>query len=101
MKAEWLLLLIPIGMLILWAVWFRFTTWLYNKKYKPENDKGRRPTANLGFPEARNRRIEKTDLFVPRPSELEDRGELQIPTPSSITENSSGFRGFFARRRSK
>ena len=41
MKVEALIGIVIVLMLLVWALWFRFTTWLYKRRYKPENDKGK------------------------------------------------------------
>lgn len=92
MKAEWLLIIIPLFMFFIWAIWYNLTNKWYNWRYKPEHDKSRRfPVEDTG--------IGKPSINLSGTTGFDAGRSLQISTSSGIKQNSKGPRGFFATRR--
>lgn len=96
MKAEWLLLIIPLSIFLFWAIWFRLTTWWHKIRYKKENDK------------SRNGEVEQRDAAessgtgssinsLSEPPKPTERSVLETAVPDSVGQNSKRFGGFFAR----
>lgn len=95
MKAEWLIIIIPACMLIVWAVWYNISNKYYNWRYKPENDKCRKGEGPSGPAIAEPGSAADN---IPGPM---GREQLQIPAPIQVRQNSSSTRGFFAKFRRK
>lgn len=108
MLVEVFLILLIIAIPIIWMFWFRFTNWLYNKRYKPENDRGRKAEEArkqlISRPSRRNHsgesRVEATTQL--QSSEGNSSIPPAVPAPieqdsNSGRETGSSVRGFFGR----
>jgi hypothetical protein len=92
MKAEWLLIIIPLFMFFIWAIWYNLTNKWYNWRYKPEYDKSRRfPVEDTG--------IGKPTFNFTTPGRVDEGRKLEITSPLKTGQNSKSPRGFFATRR--
>lgn len=80
MKIEILLIIFWVLILIIWATWLRLSTWYHNRRYKPENDKGR-------LAEDERQRLIAAE-FTKRTSE---RGFSGTPTGESRERRFEGF----------
>ena len=101
MKAEWLLIIVPVLILLTWAIWYNLTNKWYNWRYKPENDKARPGKGPNGPAEPEDSRIRKPVANLSTPARSNDRIQLEAPSPIKIRPNSKSSRGFFATRRRK
>ena len=101
MKAEWLLIIIPACMFIVWAVWYNLSNKWYNWRYKPENDRARKGQGPRGpaIPEVTGPGTTSTDLSST--TGIDAGSSIQIPTPINTEQDSKSTRGFFARFRKK
>ena len=98
MKFEWLLIIVPVFMVLLWAIWYNLTNKWYNWRYKPENDKARPGKGPTG---PRDTGTEESGLYLPNAAGTYAGGKLEIANSVKIGQNSKSSRGFFASRRRK
>lgn len=83
---EILVVVILFILLLIWAIWFRFTGWINKRRYKPENDKGRAGEENrrLG---GRDSATSKPSNSLPGPSSVEPRELLQTTSSDKLGED--------------
>ncbi len=71
---ELLIIILVVGLLVTWAIWYKFTTWLANKRYNPDNDKSKQGE------DARRRELE-IEARKPSPSSPTTSSPGSVPTP--------------------
>jgi hypothetical protein len=99
MKAEWLLIIIPVLMLFLWALWYNLTNKWYNWRYKPENDKARPGKGPTGPAQPEEPGIGEPTSYIPVAAGTDAGSKLETANPVKTGQNSKSTRGFFATRR--
>ena len=113
-QIEYIVVAVMILTFLLWAIWFRLSTWSLRRKYTPEKDKGKYNDGKKERTEGRTsgkprvRELEDTKSDSPRPPQPEKPRVLQTADISPAGENSisnrktgKGTRGFFRKFRRK
>jgi len=85
---------------LIWKVWFKFSERRLIKKYKPENDRGRKGQPNTGRTETEELGIREPTIPIIEHEQHEGRELLQDTSINDVgkIDNSSRKVGFFRRR---
>lgn len=97
---EFIALVIPPFMFVVWLIWFRYSLKRLKRRYNPENDKGRKAEERRKSDLAggREQAVKDPESSTSRSPQYEEPRVLQATDVDNVRKDRRGPRGIFKRR---